>query len=244
MGACDMGENVRTENVRTETKTCPRCGAGVFSDMDVCYGCLYDFGGDGREAGENGHGTDENEPDEPWPDEAWGSLDELWEDGDLGLDAGLGVGEDTAPDTGGQALPVGGGPTRPAALDPSDTLVLQPVCDEVGAPWVKVCAPGFELSCAVPLAGMTLGRDAGNDLVVGARAVSRRHLTIERCRGGVAARDLGATNPALLNGRPLTGSCRLVVGDVIELRGSGVTVHPVPSPEARASAGLCAGSCG
>ncbi len=25
------------------TKTCPRCGAVVFADMDVCYGCLYDF---------------------------------------------------------------------------------------------------------------------------------------------------------------------------------------------------------
>lgn len=25
------------------TKTCPRCGSVVFADMDVCYGCLYDF---------------------------------------------------------------------------------------------------------------------------------------------------------------------------------------------------------
>lgn len=25
------------------TKTCPRCGAELFADMDVCYGCLYDF---------------------------------------------------------------------------------------------------------------------------------------------------------------------------------------------------------
>ncbi len=25
------------------TKVCPRCGAEVFADMDVCYGCLYDF---------------------------------------------------------------------------------------------------------------------------------------------------------------------------------------------------------
>ena len=24
-------------------KTCPRCGAKLFADMDVCYGCLYDF---------------------------------------------------------------------------------------------------------------------------------------------------------------------------------------------------------
>ena len=25
------------------TKTCPRCGAELFSDMDICYDCLYDF---------------------------------------------------------------------------------------------------------------------------------------------------------------------------------------------------------
>lgn len=28
---------------RTETKVCPRCGEELFSDMDICYGCLYDF---------------------------------------------------------------------------------------------------------------------------------------------------------------------------------------------------------
>lgn len=27
----------------TATKSCPRCGATLFADMDVCYGCLYDF---------------------------------------------------------------------------------------------------------------------------------------------------------------------------------------------------------
>ncbi len=28
---------------RDAVKTCPRCGARTFADMDVCYGCLYDF---------------------------------------------------------------------------------------------------------------------------------------------------------------------------------------------------------
>lgn len=27
-------------------KRCPRCGEILFDDMDVCYGCLYDFGRD------------------------------------------------------------------------------------------------------------------------------------------------------------------------------------------------------
>ena len=26
-----------------EFKACPRCGATMFEDMSVCYGCLYDF---------------------------------------------------------------------------------------------------------------------------------------------------------------------------------------------------------
>lgn len=26
-----------------ETKTCPRCGQELFSDMDVCFECLYEF---------------------------------------------------------------------------------------------------------------------------------------------------------------------------------------------------------
>lgn len=28
---------------REGVKVCPRCGAKTFSDMDICYGCLYDF---------------------------------------------------------------------------------------------------------------------------------------------------------------------------------------------------------
>ncbi len=27
----------------SEIKTCPCCGATLFADMDICYGCLYDF---------------------------------------------------------------------------------------------------------------------------------------------------------------------------------------------------------
>lgn len=29
-----------------ETKSCPRCGAELYADMSVCYGCLYDFARD------------------------------------------------------------------------------------------------------------------------------------------------------------------------------------------------------
>lgn len=39
----DMTETVGNESVEYETKVCPRCGAKLYADMNVCYGCLYDF---------------------------------------------------------------------------------------------------------------------------------------------------------------------------------------------------------
>lgn len=37
------------------TRRCPRCGAELYADMDVCYGCLYDFTRDRpRDAGTTG----------------------------------------------------------------------------------------------------------------------------------------------------------------------------------------------
>lgn len=62
------------------TKTCPRCGAVLFSDMNRCYGCLYDFPEQGPEVGLM-------TPDEPWEDvdEPWGSLDGLWAEGEAAV---------------------------------------------------------------------------------------------------------------------------------------------------------------
>lgn len=62
------------------TKTCPRCGAVLFSDMNRCYGCLYDFPEQDPEAGLM-------TPDEPWEDvdEPWGSLDGLWAEGEAAV---------------------------------------------------------------------------------------------------------------------------------------------------------------
>lgn len=34
-----------------EVKRCPRCGAELYADMGVCYGCLYDFSRGGGGAG-------------------------------------------------------------------------------------------------------------------------------------------------------------------------------------------------
>ena len=66
------------------TKTCPRCGAVLFSDMNRCYGCLYDFPEQDPEVGLM-------TPDEPWEDvdEPWGSLDGLWAEGEAAVGGAL-----------------------------------------------------------------------------------------------------------------------------------------------------------
>ena len=62
------------------TKTCPRCGAVLFSDMNRCYGCLYEFPEQDPEVGLM-------TPDELWEDvdEPWGSLDGLWAEGEAAV---------------------------------------------------------------------------------------------------------------------------------------------------------------
>lgn len=40
-----------SEETAVGTKRCPRCGQELFADMEVCYGCLYDFT---RERGSGG----------------------------------------------------------------------------------------------------------------------------------------------------------------------------------------------
>lgn len=89
-------------------KTCPRCGATTFTDMGICYGCLFDFlEGSSEEARVNvpqmfvdnlkheaearaaagqcdvaADGGLANDAPSPYADESepWGSLDELWDD--------------------------------------------------------------------------------------------------------------------------------------------------------------------
>ena len=39
-------EVVERPRARYATKVCPRCGARLYEDMNICYGCLYDFSRD------------------------------------------------------------------------------------------------------------------------------------------------------------------------------------------------------
>ena len=80
-------------------------------------------------------------------------------------------------------------------------------------------APGTEFL----LAGqMTLGRDAGNGIILPDASVSGRHALLEQTRQGWRVADLGSTNGTVVNGRtldgrpmPLRGGEQIILGAVV-----------------------------
>lgn len=71
---------IQNEPVECEARTlrtCPRCGAKLFEDMDVCYGCLYDFNQADRAQAQYGYPLGTQVPIPQGDEEIWGSLDEL-----------------------------------------------------------------------------------------------------------------------------------------------------------------------
>lgn len=72
----------------------------------------------------------------------------------------------------------------------------------VVAPGETGLEPGIEFS----LAGqMTLGRDAGNSIILGDSSVSGQHARIERTRDAWRVIDLASTNGTFIDGRPVDG---------------------------------------
>jgi hypothetical protein len=70
---------------------------------------------------------------------------------------------------------------------------------------------------------LTLGRDPGNEIMIGDPQVSRQHARITRQGGLTVIEDLESTNGTFVNGLRLTGPHTLTDGDVISL-GDTVTV--------------------
>ncbi|MBM4194916.1 MAG: FHA domain-containing protein [Gemmatimonadetes bacterium] len=92
-----------------------------------------------------------------------------------------------------------------------------------GAPKKPTSATGGRLvslvdgrEYAVPDAGVTFGREIGNDIVIASGAVSRRHATIAPTEAGYVIADL-STNGVLVNGIRVTERQVLGRGDVIRI---------------------------
>ena len=64
---------------------------------------------------------------------------------------------------------------------------------------------------------LTIGRSAGNDLVMADPEVSRRHIRIVRRADGFAVEDTGSTNGTFVNGQRITHLTLLQDGDTIDL---------------------------
>lgn len=208
-----------------KTKTCPRCGQELFDDMDTCYGCLYDFTRDGVDAPQpttvrGGRpaatpGTGASRSADPL------ASIELDEPSDVDLDGSDGTAADqdiTAPRH-----------RRTASSDGQDTLDLSQAKEALEGQAAPADEPGFtvwvcgkDVRAGIPLSeqGLSIGRDAENDVVLRSRCVSRHHLRLERRGDRVLVRDLGSTNPAEVNGAPLEGESLLSDGDEVDICGT------------------------
>ncbi|GAB4484268.1 MAG: hypothetical protein Fur0016_08480 [Anaerolineales bacterium] len=70
-----------------------------------------------------------------------------------------------------------------------------------------------------PLEGdvITIGREAGNTIVINDAEVSRKHSQLTLQGGKYVLTDIGSTNGTFVNGQRITGSHVLVPGEVISL---------------------------
>ena len=87
----------------------------------------------------------------------------------------------------------------------------------------------------VPDLGVTFGREIGNDIVVAATEVSRRHAQIAPGEGGYVLSDL-STNGVLVNGVRVSQRQTLGRGDVITIGGEEFRFYADKSKEPAASA--------
>jgi len=67
---------------------------------------------------------------------------------------------------------------------------------------------------------LTLGRAAGNDVVINDSNLSREHAVIENIRGSIKIQDSNSRNGTLLNGNPIIAAVEVFDGDVVNLGGS------------------------
>ena len=193
------------------TKVCPRCGETLFADMDVCYGCLYDFSRD--EAGR----AKQRQAEPPLtevtkPIAIPGGADPL---------AAIELDEiDDEP----PSEPRHSRKDEVGSAD--DTFDLAAVSKELSAAPDKqplsVLVESEDLRVCVPLPaqGIVVGRGDASDILLKARSVSRRHLRLVPCGEKVLVEDCGATNPALVDGVPLEGSAVLGVGAQVDVCGT------------------------
>lgn len=151
----------------SQTKVCPRCHEVLFADMDICYGCLFDFT---KQAERRPHAQ---------------HLD-----------------------------------TLPSIDKVQDTQVSQEKN-------YRLHVSSRELDCHFDLIdqGIIIGRDPSCDIVLHSRAVSKQHVRISPSMGCLLIEDMGATNPAIIEGKEIRSCVGLSAGDVVNICGITLAVE-------------------
>jgi len=241
------------------TKVCPRCGATLFADMDVCYGCMYDFSRDPARRDVLVLDAPLDEPDwllaagegqlgaaapEPEPMRMAGDPSKT---GDLGRAA-------KAVAT-GAGLPAAAAPA-PAPVKPDSPL--SPVDDDtweadvLEIPWLLdntkvqdempripnqpaprsllLCTSDVDVLVPLPNDGLIVGRSPSCDVVLHALEVSRMHMRIIPQGRGALVEDLGSKNPIMSRDGKVVGSASIEVGESVFVGGAKFTLV-APSPE-------------
>lgn len=92
--------------------------------------------------------------------------------------------------------------------------------------------PGVGQRFPVAGAGLTIGRQEGNAIVLNDERLSRRHARLDLGPGGLVVTDLGSANGTLVNGLPISGPTPLRPGDVLGLGGNVVLRVEAPAAPA------------
>ena len=233
-----------TSEARDETgvKTCPRCGEMLFADMDVCYGCLYDFSKDtvgnrlpdveqGSSQRNWGHASGVHRANHPAvslprqsdPLESI-ELDEVDDEPDDGFDRSLGL-VPPSPSAQPPRHSKRGAPSADDTLDLSAVSVPTTASTVPRSYAITVSSSDVRVSVPLPVHGLSVGRDETNDIVLRSRSVSRNHLRLLPQDDLVLVEDCGATNPALVRGVPLSGAKTLADGGKVTLCEFTLEVH-------------------
>ncbi|CAA9575185.1 MAG: hypothetical protein AVDCRST_MAG88-2748, partial [uncultured Thermomicrobiales bacterium] len=77
--------------------------------------------------------------------------------------------------------------------------------------------PNAGQSFVIEATGTTIGRQAGNTIVLDDGRLSRQHARLDLQEGELVVTDLESANGTVLNGRPVSGTLPLRPGDTLQL---------------------------